>query len=58
MRVILKQDVKKVGKKGEVVEVSDGYGRNFLVARGLEVMETKIYRESLSDLSVEAKKVY
>ena len=40
MKVILKQDVKKVGKKGEVVNVSDGYGRNFLIARGLAVAAT------------------
>ena len=35
MKVILKQDVKKIGKKGEIREVADGYGRNFLIARGL-----------------------
>ena len=35
MKVILKQDVAKVSKKGDLVEVSDGYGRNFLVGRGL-----------------------
>ncbi|MCD7951612.1 MAG: 50S ribosomal protein L9 [Synergistaceae bacterium] len=35
MKVILKQDVAKVGKKGELIEVSDGYGRNFLIGRGL-----------------------
>lgn len=35
MKVILKQDVYKVGKKGELLEVSDGYGRNFLIPRGL-----------------------
>ena len=35
MKVILKQDVAKVGKQGDLVEVSDGYGRNFLVGRGL-----------------------
>lgn len=35
MKVILKQDVTKVGKKGELLEVSDGYGRNFLIGRGV-----------------------
>lgn len=33
MKVILQQDVKNLGKKGDVVEVSDGYGRNFLLPR-------------------------
>ena len=35
MKVILTQDVKGQGKKGQLVEVSDGYGRNFLLPRGL-----------------------
>jgi large subunit ribosomal protein L9 len=35
MKVILLQDVNKVGAKGELVEVSDGYARNFLIKRGL-----------------------
>ena len=35
MKVILKQDVKGHGKKGELVTVSDGYARNFLFPRGL-----------------------
>lgn len=48
MKVILKQDVKKVGKKGEIVEVSDGYARNFLIARGLAVPSTDASREILA----------
>ena len=33
MKVILQQDVKGQGKKGEMIEVSEGYGRNFLLPR-------------------------
>ncbi len=35
MKVVLFQDVPGLGKKGEVREVHDGYGRNFLLTRGL-----------------------
>ena len=35
MRVILRDDVKDVGNKGDVVEVANGFGRNYLLPRGL-----------------------
>ena len=37
MTVVLKQDVKGQGKKGQLVNVSDGYARNFLLPRGLAI---------------------
>ena len=37
MKVILKADVKSLGKKGELVNTSDGYARNYLFPRGLAV---------------------
>ena len=37
MKVILTEDVKKLGKKGEVVEVSDGYARNYVLPKKLGV---------------------
>lgn len=40
MRVILLEDVKKVGKKGQTVNVADGYGQNFLIKNNLAVMAT------------------
>ena len=38
MQVILLRDVKGVGRKGEVLSVSDGYARNFLIAQGLAMV--------------------
>ncbi|MEA4831318.1 50S ribosomal protein L9 [bioreactor metagenome] len=35
MKVFLKEDVKSLGKKGDIVNVSDGYARNFLFPRGI-----------------------
>ena len=39
MKVILLQDVKKVGKKGEVVKVADGYGQNFLIKNQVKMVK-------------------
>ena len=40
MKVILQQDVKGQGKKGQMIEASDGYARNFLLPRKLAVPAT------------------
>ena len=41
MKVILKQDVENLGDAGEIVDVADGYGNNFLMPRGLAMRATK-----------------
>ena len=47
MKIILLQDVKGQGKKGEVVEVNEGYARNFLIKKGLAEIATA---EKLNDI--------
>lgn len=41
MEVILLQDIEKVGKKFEVVKVRDGYGRNYLIPKGMALLANK-----------------
>ena len=41
MRVVLREDVDTLGKKGDLLEVADGYARNYLVPRGLAMKATK-----------------
>ncbi len=52
MKVILQQDVKGQGKKGQLVEVSDGYGRNYLLPRKLAVEATA---ENLNTMKMQDK---
>jgi len=40
MKVLLTKDVKSLGKKGEIKEVKDGYGRNFLIGKGFALHAT------------------
>jgi large subunit ribosomal protein L9 len=40
MKVLLTKDVKGVGKAGEIKEVADGYGKNFLIGKGLALAAT------------------
>ncbi|MBO8141085.1 MAG: 50S ribosomal protein L9 [Firmicutes bacterium] len=40
MKVILLQDVKGLGRKNDVVDVAEGYGRNYLIPRGLALLAT------------------
>ncbi|MBA7696905.1 hypothetical protein ES703_105559 [subsurface metagenome] len=40
VKVILKEKINKLGKRGEIVEVADGYGRNFLLRKNLVLMAT------------------
>lgn len=49
MKVILVKDVKNVGKAGEVVNVSDGYGRNYLIPKGLAIEATESNLEMLNE---------
>jgi large subunit ribosomal protein L9 len=57
MEVILLQDVKSLGKKGEVVKVSDGYARNFILPKklGLEATKQNLY-ELEQQKAAEAKR--
>jgi len=58
MQIILTQDVENLGKAGELVSVRPGYGRNYLVPRGLAVSATVRNKNRLDhDKAVIARKV-
>ena len=50
MKVILLQDVKSLGKKGEIVNVNDGYARNFILPKKMGVEATG---KNLNDLKLQ-----
>ena len=56
MKVILIADVPKLGKKGDVKNVADGYGRNFLIAKGLAVPASEKANEVLEKQNEEKAK--
>ena len=53
MKVILLQDVKKLGKKGDTITVSDGYGSNYLIPKGLAVSSTANSQKELAKKNAE-----
>lgn len=57
MDVILTEDVDKVGRAGEIVSVKPGYGRNFLIPRGLALLATRGNKAQLDHkrLAIEAE---
>ncbi len=61
MKVILQQDVKKLGKKGDIIEVAEGYARNFLFPRNLAQAgnegNVKVLNEKKASLNRKEEKV-
>ena len=53
MKVILKEDVKSLGKQGDIVDVSDGYARNFILKKGKGVEANS---KNLNDLKLQKAK--
>jgi large subunit ribosomal protein L9 len=61
MEIILKQDINKLGQKYDIVNVKDGYGRNFLIPRGFAVAATpsakKMHTENLRQRAHKEEKI-
>ncbi len=56
MELILTQNVEKVGRKGDVVRVRDGFARNFLIPRSLAVPATRANQEFVEEQKTRAEK--
>ena len=54
MDVILKEDVSKLGNRGDIVRVAEGYGRNFLLPRKLAVEATKVNKAVIDQMKAAA----
>ena len=52
MKIILKQDIRGKGKKGQMIEVAEGYARNYLIPRGLAVEATA---DAVNPMNLQAK---
>jgi large subunit ribosomal protein L9 len=61
MEIILKQDIKNLGEKDDVVKVKPGYGRNFLIPQGFATMATisakKVLAENLKQAAFKQDKI-
>lgn len=56
MEVILKEDVAKLGSRGDVVKVAEGYGRNYLLPRKLAIEATKGNRAVIEQMKAAAQR--
>jgi large subunit ribosomal protein L9 len=61
MEVILKQDIKKVGEKDDIVNVKPGFGRNYLIPKGYAILATssekKILAENIKQAQFKQEKI-
>ena len=53
MKVILLQDVKKQGKKDQIIDVSDGYANNYLIKNGLAIPATQLSKQKEEDANIQ-----
>ena len=57
MKVILTQDVRGKGKKGQMIEAAEGYARNYLIPRGVAVPAIADALKAQYDMDVDSKKL-
>jgi large subunit ribosomal protein L9 len=50
MKVILRQDIRDLGKAGQTIEVKAGYGRNYLIPRNLAILATKANLRAIGEI--------